>query len=96
MRVSLSSKYISTGAPVRVLRLSEDDLAPAACAAEIIERERRGKFSAGIGLGQQVFGLPFDGVDGVGTGGPTSIRRKCGTVLPNLYTSRTQSSQNFV
>ena len=52
----------------------EGDLVLAACTAESIERERRGKFAVGIGLGQEVFGLPFDGVDGVSTGGPTKRR----------------------
>lgn len=38
--------------------------------ARVVVRERRGQFAVGVGLGEQVFSLLFDGLDGVGTGGP--------------------------
>src|SRR4051812_40634818 len=38
--------------------------------ARVVVRERRGQFAVGVGLGKQVFGLLFDGLDGVGTGDP--------------------------
>src|SRR3954470_24897421 len=42
--------------------------------ARVVVRERRGQFAVGVGLGKQVFGLLFDGLDGVGTGGPAQRR----------------------
>src|SRR5947209_7519930 len=40
----------------------------------VVVRERRGQFAVGVGLGEQVFGLLFDGLDSIGTGGPAQRR----------------------